>query len=176
MVQIDAVVAPGSSGGPVFSATGEVIGVATAMQGQGLNMAVAVEHVRAALAAPRIDKALTAWTPGFEFKAIETEGGALLPTTRANLLGVLPRLVESLEGCVSGRPAGVLTARVSGSGVEVVAAADAVSACVREHTAMFRMMPMVLLADSDGVTKVTARYEAGDGRVTVLEIAPMPSQ
>lgn len=176
MVQIDAVVAPGSSGGPVFSATGEVIGVATAMQGQGLNMAVAVEHVRAALAAPRTDKALTAWTPGFEFKAIDTEGGALLPTARSNLLGVLPHLVESVEGCVAGRPAGVLTAQVSGQGVEVVAANDAVSACVREHTVMFRMLPMMLLKDSGGVTKVTARYEAGDGRVTVLELAPTPSK
>jgi len=172
MVQIDAVVAPGSSGGPVFSSTGDVIGVATAMQGQGLNMAVAVEHVRAALAAPRTEKLLAAWVPGFEFKAIDTEGGALLPTARANLLGVLPHLVESLEGCVTGRPAGLLTARVSGKGVEVVAANDAVGACVREHTAMFRMVPMMLMQDSGGVTKVTARYEASDGRVTVLELAP----
>jgi S1-C subfamily serine protease len=176
MVQIDAVVAPGSSGGPVFSATGEVIGVATAMQGQGLNMAVAVEHVKAALSAPRTEKAMAAWTPGFEFKAIDTEGGALLPTARSNLLGVLPHLVESLEGCVTGRPAGVLTAQVSGMGVEVVAANDAVSACVGEHTTMFRMLPMMLLQDSGGVTKVTARYEASDGRVTVLELAPTPSK
>jgi serine protease Do len=172
MVQIDAVVAPGSSGGPVFSSTGEVIGVATAMQGQGLNMAVAVEHVHAALAAPRTEKAMAAWSPGFEFKAIDTEGGALLPTARANLLGVLPHLVESLEGCVTGRPAGVLTAKVSGRGVEVVAANDAVGACVKEHTAMFRMVPLMLLKDAGGVTKVTARYESTDGRVTVLELAP----
>jgi hypothetical protein len=115
---------------------------------------------------------MAAWSPGFEFKAIDTEGGALLPTARANLLGVLPHLVESLEGCVTGRPAGVLTAKVSGRGVEVVAANDAVGACVKEHTAMFRMVPLMLLKDAGGVTKVTARYESTDGRVTVLELAP----
>jgi S1-C subfamily serine protease len=49
MLQIDAVVAPGSSGGPVFSSSGDVIGVATAMQGQGLNLAVSSTHVLAAL-------------------------------------------------------------------------------------------------------------------------------
>jgi len=37
---------------------------------------------------------------------------------------------------------------------------------------MFRMVPMMLMQDSGGVTKVTARYEASDGRVTVLELAP----
>jgi len=172
MLQMDAVVAPGSSGGPVFSNSGDVVGVATAMQGQGLNFAVGVSHVRAALTAPRTERALAAWVPGFEFKGLETTGGSLLPTSRANLLQVLPQLVDMVEGCVQGRPAGTVTAAVSlGAGIEVGAASAAVKKCLDDRGGLFRMMPQALLKDT-GVTKATARYESSDGRITVLELLP----
>lgn len=173
MLQMDAVVAPGSSGGPVFAGNGDVVGVATAMQGQGLNFAVGVSHVRAALTAPRTERALAAWVPGFEFKGLETTGGTLLPTSRSNLLRVLPQLVDMVEGCLAGRPAGTVTAAVSlASGIEVGAASAAVKKCLDDRGAMFRMMPQALLKDT-GVTKATARYESSDGRITVLELLPM---
>jgi serine protease Do len=172
MLQMDAVVAPGSSGGPVFSGSGDVVGVATAMQGQGLNFAVGVSHVRAALTAPRTERVLAAWVPGFEFKGLETTGGTLLPTSRSNLLRVLPQVVELVEGCLEGRPAGIVTAAVSvTSGIEVAAASAAVKNCLNERGGMFRMMPQALLKDT-GVTKATARYESSDGRITVLELLP----
>jgi serine protease Do len=171
MLQMDAVVAPGSSGGPVFSGSGDVVGVATAMQGQGLNFAVGVSHVRAALTAPRTERALAAWVPGFEFKGLETTGGTLLPTSRSNLLRVLPQLVDMVEGCLEGRPAGTVTAAVSLTGIEVGAASAAVKKCLDDRGAMFRMMPQALLKDT-GVTKATARYESSDGRITVLELLP----
>jgi serine protease Do len=172
MLQMDAVVAPGSSGGPVFSGSGDVVGVATAMQGQGLNFAVGVSHVRAALTAPRTERVLAAWVPGFEFKGLETTGGTLLPTSRSNLLRVLPQVVELVEGCLEGRPAGIVTAAVSvTSGIEVGAASAAVKNCLNERGGMFRMMPQALLKDT-GVTKATARYESSDGRITVLELLP----
>ena len=172
MLQMDAVVAPGSSGGPVFSGSGDVVGVATAMQGQGLNFAVGVSHVRAALTAPRTERVLAAWVPGFEFKGLETTGGTLLPTSRSNLLRVLPQVVEMVEGCLAGRPAGLITAAVSvTAGIEVGAASAAVKKCLDDRGEMFRLMPQALLKDT-GVTKATARYESSDGRITVLELLP----
>src|SRR3989441_9321275 len=48
LLQITAPISPGSSGGPVFNAAGEVIGIATFQfeKGQNLNFAVAAEHLR----------------------------------------------------------------------------------------------------------------------------------
>ena len=59
-IQISAPISPGSSGSPVLSESGQVIGIATSIRkdGQNLNFAVAVETVRVALLAddqPRPD-------------------------------------------------------------------------------------------------------------------------
>ena len=81
-------------------------------------------------------------------------------------------MVEMVEGCLAGRPAGIVTAAVSvTSGIEVAAASAAVKNCLNERGGMFRMMPQALLKDT-GVTKATARYESSDGRITVLELLP----
>lgn len=175
MLQIDAVVAPGSSGGPVFSDQGALIGVATAMQGQGLNMAVGAQHVREALTkatAPDVaaPKVLARWAAGFEMQSIEAEGGALLPTTRSNLLGVLPHLVQSVEGCLVGRPAGEAVVVVDG-GVELKEGSDKLKTCVREKAMMFGIVTKMATSDAaSGVKKVLVRYGAADGRVTVVEL------
>ena len=52
MVQITAPISPGSSGGPVLNASGEVIGIATLMydEGQNLNMAVPARHAAGLIA------------------------------------------------------------------------------------------------------------------------------
>jgi hypothetical protein len=111
-------------------------------------------------------------TPSTPFAGLETTGGTLLPTSRSNLLRVLPQVVEMVEGCLEGRPAGIVTAAVSvTSGIEVAAASAAVKNCLDERGGMFRMMPQALLKDT-GVTKATARYERSDGRITVLELLP----
>src|SRR5262249_34896200 len=49
LLQISAPIAPGSSGGPLFSDKGEVIGVATALinEGQNLNFGVPIRYVKA---------------------------------------------------------------------------------------------------------------------------------
>jgi hypothetical protein len=54
VLQISAPIAPGSSGGPLFSDRGEVIGVATAYstQGQNLNFGVPTRYLKALLEAP----------------------------------------------------------------------------------------------------------------------------
>lgn len=55
VLQISAPIAPGSSGGPIFSDRGEVIGVATAFinEGQNLNFGVPVRYLKAMLDSPR---------------------------------------------------------------------------------------------------------------------------
>lgn len=55
VLQISAPIAPGSSGGPIFSDRGEVIGVATAFiaEGQNLNFGVPARYLKTLLDAPR---------------------------------------------------------------------------------------------------------------------------
>ena len=54
VLQISAPIAPGSSGGPLFSDKGEVIGVAMAIltEGQNLNFGVPIRYLEALLASP----------------------------------------------------------------------------------------------------------------------------
>lgn len=58
LIQINAPISPGSSGSPVVSADGKVVGVAVAVVGgQNLNLAVPVEAVNAVLNTIRLDAA-----------------------------------------------------------------------------------------------------------------------
>jgi S1-C subfamily serine protease len=58
MLQMQTTVAPGSSGGPLFDAHGQVIGVNTATRDAGLNLAVSARHVRDLLQKPRSPRQL----------------------------------------------------------------------------------------------------------------------
>jgi S1-C subfamily serine protease len=58
LLQMQTTVAPGSSGGPLFDAHGQVIGVNTATRDAGLNLAVSARHVRDLLQKPRAPRQL----------------------------------------------------------------------------------------------------------------------
>jgi serine protease Do len=171
MVQIDAVIAPGSSGGPVFNDRGDVLGVATAMRGAGLGFAVEAEHVAAVLKAPRTDRVLNAWANGFTLERFDVEGPALPPTTRTNILAVLSHVQQQVETCVAGRPAGELVVTL----VDARLTADAVSATTSACFDKLRTVAFVVsmhVAQETSQTGLTARYVAEDGRKTVLKVPP----
>ncbi len=171
MLQIDAVIAPGSSGGPVFNDHGEVLGVATAMRGAGLGFAVDAEHVAAVLKAPRGDRVLSAWANGFTLEGFDVEGAALPPTTRTNILSVLAHAQQQVETCVVGRPAGELVVNLVDDEITAEAVSSATNACMKKLTTMVGFVRVLLLQEQSRPTALTARYVADDGRKTVLKLA-----
>jgi S1-C subfamily serine protease len=171
MVQIDAVIAPGSSGGPVFNDRGDVLGVATAMRGAGLGFAVEAEHVAAVLKAPRTDRVLSAWANGFTLERFDVEGPALPPTTRTNILAVLSHVQQQVETCVAGRPAGELVVTMVGDKLTADAVSATTSACFDKLRTVAFFVSMHL-AQETSQTGLTARYVAEDGRKTVLKVPP----
>ena len=85
MIQMQTTIAPGSSGGPLFSNRGELLGVNTASQGAGLNYAVRVQHVRELVALPRQPHDYDPYQGGLRVLSFETRGIDAGPTLRANL-------------------------------------------------------------------------------------------
>ncbi len=69
-LQITAPISPGSSGGPVLNAAGEMVGIATFQfeKGQNLNFAVAAEHLR-----PLLDQHLQTSFPDFQASVGKSE-------------------------------------------------------------------------------------------------------
>lgn len=170
VLQIDAVIAPGSSGGPVFNDRGEVLGVATALRGAGLGFAVDVEHVAAVLKAPRSDRQLGAWANGFTLDGFDVEGAAIPPTTRTNILAVLGHVQQQVETCVPGRPAGELVVNVDDE-ISAEAVSSATNACLKKLMTMVALIHVQLAQEQTQPTALTARYVADDGRKTVLKLA-----
>ena len=169
LLQIDATIAPGSSGGPVFDSHGVLVGVSVATRGAGLNFAVDASHVRALLAATRSDKPLAKWSGSFQLASFDVEGEAIGPTTRGNLLSVLSQMQLTSEACVVGRPAGELVLTMGKGDFNAGAVTKKTRACLDGVPRQLTMLVnMLLSADSAKPTKLTARYVADDGRVTVL--------
>jgi S1-C subfamily serine protease len=101
LVQMQAPIAPGSSGGPLFDDRGRVVGINTAMRAAGMNFAVSARHVRALLEGPRAARQLPRHVVGVHATSLVVTGAPLLPTTRMGM--------EQLA---------VLTARVAASCIE----------------------------------------------------------
>lgn len=90
LIQTDAAISPGSSGGPLVNRAGEVVGVTTLTHriGQNLNFAVSSGHVRQAIADAARGK-LTAFSPRARRRAA--------PASRvANIPGVRQQIEEAL--------------------------------------------------------------------------------
>ena len=104
MIQIDATIAPGSSGGPLFAGDGALLGVNTETRGAGLNIAVHVSHVRALLKLPRQEDVLERYAEGLRLKKLSATGVKLLPTTRGNAERFLDLLAQSVDGCLATHP------------------------------------------------------------------------
>jgi len=172
LLQIDATIAPGSSGGPAFNTRGGLLGVTTATSGAGLNFAVAASHVRAVLAEPRGDRTLPRWTGGFALVGFDVEGPPLPPFTRTNLLGALPALQQIVEGCVGERGAGDVVVTVTAGHVVVDDSVSMRTCLAGLGQRLGYVVNATIAAESAVPSRVVARYSAPDGRTMRLVIIP----
>jgi S1-C subfamily serine protease len=100
VVQMQTPIAPGSSGGPLLDARGQLIGVNTATYGAGMNMAVELRYVRELLLAPREARTLAVPDTRLELVQLSAEG-ELLPTDREQLGRLAELAVGGLESCLT---------------------------------------------------------------------------
>lgn len=112
MVQMQAPIAPGSSGGPLFDDRGRVIGINTATRSAGLHFAVAARHVRDLVVMPRAPRPLERYTSSVHVASLETGGAALLPTTRMTLHQVALATARMASGCIETWPTADPTVRL----------------------------------------------------------------
>lgn len=103
-LQMQTVVAPGSSGSPLLDDTGRVIGVNTAHLYPGLNLAVGVRHVHDLLIAPRQPRVLAAYQPGVNVDDLVVEGVEVEPTARMQLVKMMEALASILGECIKTHP------------------------------------------------------------------------
>ncbi|UQA60004.1 trypsin-like peptidase domain-containing protein [Polyangium aurulentum] len=75
LIQTDASINPGSSGGPLFDTRGRVVGINTVMhaQGQGIGFAIPIDDVRAILPELRSKGRVTRGVMGLAFQAISDD-------------------------------------------------------------------------------------------------------
>ena len=117
MIQMQTTVAPGSSGGPLFSNNGEIIGVNTNTRGAGLNHAVRVQHVREILAETRKPKAYDPYEGGIRVTHFASIGIETDPTERSNLMEGFRMLGTMYKACLGEVPeAAYITFRYSSKG------------------------------------------------------------
>ncbi len=106
-LQIEAAIAPGSSGGPLFDPRGKVIGVTTATAGAaGMNLALHPRYIRALLARTRSPHALAAFAPEVRVVDLELEGAEASPVERMNLNDAARMLAAGIESCRARAPRG----------------------------------------------------------------------
>jgi len=99
-LQMQTTVAPGSSGGPLFDVDGRVIGVNTATEQPGLNLAVHVKHVRDLLAKVPKPRTLATFSPGAHVANITVVGAELSSVDKVSMQKGLELLAAGAEGCV----------------------------------------------------------------------------
>lgn len=106
-LQIEAAIAPGSSGGPLFDPRGRVIGVTTATAGAaGMNLALHPRYIRGLLARTRTPRALAAFAPEVRVVDLELEGAEASPVERMNLNEAARMLAAGIESCRTRAPRG----------------------------------------------------------------------
>jgi S1-C subfamily serine protease len=105
LIQTDAAINHGNSGGPLVNASGEVIGINTAVaaDGQNIGFAISIDSVQ-----PLIEKLRSG---GGDIKA-----SAFLGVTSSDLSNVLPQVLERLG--VTAKEGAFVSAVVPGSGAE----------------------------------------------------------
>ncbi|AKF09480.1 HtrA protease/chaperone protein [Sandaracinus amylolyticus] len=165
MVQTQAPIAPGSSGGPLFDDRGRLIGVNTLLRGGGLGFAVHVRYVRALLEATRAERALSPFVEGVHVARSEVEG-ALRPLTRTALEQAGVSVARVAGDCIATWPEAtpVVTVRVTGRGhrdVTITAdQGDEVDGCLRDRADVpARVAAMQLRGDGADAVSVTLHVE-----------------
>ena len=139
-LQMQTPVAPGSSGGPLFDDRGRVVGVNTAVQGPGMNLAVDVSHVRKLLQRDREEVALDTLQPTAEVLDLGLQTGTMHPTTEETARSILVAVARGLQQCVEGvAVAEGTTVSVSDTGSTSEALPSEVTGCL---DGKLRMLPL----------------------------------
>lgn len=137
LLQITAPISPGSSGGPVFNAAGEVIGIASFQfaKGQNLNFAIAAEHVQPLLE-QHFSVALS------QFESFDKHGTRVHSDATASETTKIPRETgKNVARSLTGQFAGVVhnvTSKVSAEFGIIVNESDGVlSGCMGVRQPLF---------------------------------------
>lgn len=111
MLQTQATVAPGSSGGPLLDDRGRVVGVNTATEGAGFTLAVTAANVAALLAKPLPEGVapLPEVVVAPRVVGLDVQGLSLTPIELENTSSVLSVPLPSVARCFSGLGAGDVT-------------------------------------------------------------------
>jgi S1-C subfamily serine protease len=147
-LQITAPISPGSSGGPVLDANGDVVGVATFQfeKGQNLNFAVAVEHLR-----PLLDQHLGLSIPEFRSYARGLEHEQPSAAT-SNTTGTPPANPNAVARQLTGAFSGIvhnLSSNVSAEfGILINDTGGFLSGCMGVNQPLFGSGP--LFGNSEG--------------------------
>lgn len=107
MIQAQATVAPGSSGGPLLDERGRVVGINTATQGADFTLAVDVHHLVALLAQPLPvppPDPLPATEPDPRVVGLVLTGLAATPTELENTASALSLPLQGAASCFTGLP------------------------------------------------------------------------
>lgn len=106
MLQMQTTIAPGSSGGPLLSNDGKLIGVNVATAGAGLNYAITAKHVKELLQQPQKVHTYEAYEPGVIAGDLSSEGLELGPTDRSTLAEGFKLWGTFLKRCMKKLPEG----------------------------------------------------------------------